>query len=67
MGKYTAMTTNERLADAGLLDAFDRAVRCGDRAEMIRVLSQVEFDTEGATRIAESVLAHPTRYGRLKL
>jgi hypothetical protein len=34
---------------------------------MIKVLSQVEFDTEGATRIAESVLAHPTRYGRLRL
>lgn len=29
MGKYTAMTTNERLTDAGLLDAFHRAVRCG--------------------------------------
>jgi hypothetical protein len=67
VGKYSGMTTNERLFNAGLLDAFDNAAQSGDKAEMVRLFSQVEFDAEGATRIAEAVLADPTRYGRLKL
>ena len=40
--EYEGMTWNERLAAAGLLDAWDRAARRMDRAEMVRVLKCVE-------------------------
>ena len=65
MSKYGGMTTNERLAVAGLMDAFDDATRRGDRAAMIDILLRVEFTPEGAERTADQVLAEPTRYGRV--
>ncbi len=55
------MTVNERLFDAGLLQAFDAAARARDRAEMIRIMSDV--DVEDAARSADSILQNPQRYG----
>ncbi|MGZ2411925.1 hypothetical protein ACUXST_001346 [Sphingomonas sp. F9_3S_D5_B_2] len=43
MGKYDAMTVNERLFEAGLLDAYDVAVRSGDLNEIHAVLKQVDL------------------------
>jgi hypothetical protein len=57
------MTVNERLIAAGLLDQFDAAVRDGDRARMIDILGRVELADQAAS-IIETVLAHPTKYGR---
>ena len=55
------MTVNERLFDAGLLDAFDAAARARDRAELIRLLTEV--DVEGAAWSADTLLENPESYG----
>lgn len=59
------MTLNERLFTAGMLDAFDQAVRDSDRDKMIAFLANVEIDEIQAREIVNTILAHPTRYGRL--
>ena len=65
-GPFDGMTVNERLFSVGLLDQFDDAVRVGDKAQMIAILGRVDLGDQ-AEQIAETVLAHPTRYGRIKL
>jgi hypothetical protein len=55
------MTVNERLFDAGLTDAFDAAARARDRAEMIRLL--IEVDVEDAAWSADTILKRPEPYG----
>jgi hypothetical protein len=66
MGKYAAITVNERLYEAGLMDAFDRAAIEGDRKAMITILGRVELDEKEAGFTADAILAHPTRNGRIK-
>ena len=58
---YSAMTTNERLVTAGLMDAFSVATRSRDRDAMIRLLAEV--DLSQPARIADTILKDPTRYG----
>lgn len=55
------MTVNERLFDAGLMDAFDAATSARDRAEMIQLLTDV--DVKDAARSADTILERPERYG----
>jgi len=38
------MTVNERLFDAGLLDAYHAAKKARNRAEMIRLLTEVDVE-----------------------
>lgn len=59
--RYAGMTVNERLFDAGLTDAFDAAARARDRAEMIRLL--IEVDVEDAAWSADTILKRPEPYG----
>lgn len=50
MPHYEAMTVNERLFAAGLLDAFDRAPQRSDSVELTRILKEValsDADIEG--------------------
>ena len=54
--RFGGMTTNERLVDAGLMGAWDDAVRARDRERMILVLSAVELGDQAA-QIADAVLA----------
>jgi hypothetical protein len=54
--RFGGMTTNERLVDAGLMSAWDDAVRARDRDRMISVLSAVELGDQAAA-IADAVLA----------
>jgi hypothetical protein len=42
LGKYDAMTVNERLFEAGLLDAYDAAIETGDLSEINAVLKKVD-------------------------
>ncbi len=63
--KYDGMTVNERLFTANLLDAFDEAIRLANRERMIELLVKVEFSREAATRTTNSILSHPTRFGRM--
>lgn len=61
--EYEGMTWNERLAAAGLLDAWDRAARRMDRAEMVRVLKCVETKPGDAEETVEIVRANPHNFG----
>jgi hypothetical protein len=60
--KYSGMTTNERLFEADLWQAFDEAVRRRDRAAIIAVLDQVELENQSG-HIADTILANPKFYG----
>ena len=55
--RFAGMTVNERLFDAGLLDAWDEALRTRKRRRMIAILSQVQL-SEDAPQIADAVLAN---------
>lgn len=63
MGQYAGMTTLERLASAGLLEAFDKAILGGDRTEACRILTLVEIAESEATAIVSTVLSSPRKYG----
>ena len=56
-----AMTLNERLHFAGLIERWDAAARARDRAAMLAILKQVGI--EAPERIVDSGLADPARYG----
>lgn len=58
---YAAMTVNERLYTAGLLDAFDRAARSRNRARMIEILADVDVGSPDKT--ADAIIADPRKYG----
>jgi len=60
------MTPNERLFAAGILEEFDEATRIGDSAGMIACLMRAHFSEGEAANMARIILAHPTRYGRLR-
>jgi hypothetical protein len=53
------MTVNERLFSAGLLEAWDEAVRQRDRARMIALLMSVELTAEQAAFTADTALVNP--------
>ena len=59
---YNAMTVNERLFTAGLLAAWDAAVRSRNRDRMIELLNEVELSNQAAS-ISDAVLANPKFYG----
>ena len=61
-GGYSGMTTNERLFAAGTLKQFYSAARRNDRAAMIGFLRDVKISGSDAERIADAILADPTKY-----
>jgi hypothetical protein len=66
MGKYAGMTVNERLFDAGMLDAFARCIERGDDAGAIDILSKVEMSTRDASAIVATIRQNPSKYGFAK-
>ena len=58
MTLYAAMTVNERLFSAGLLEAWDEAVKQRDRARMIALLMSVELAAEQAAFTADIALVN---------
>jgi hypothetical protein len=58
MTLYAAMTVNERLFSAGLLEAWDEAVKQRDRARMIALLMAVELAAEQAAFTADIALVN---------
>jgi len=52
------MTVNERLFSAGLLEAWDEAVKQRDRARMIALLMAVELAAEQAAFAADAALVN---------
>ncbi len=63
MGKYDAMTVNERLFEARLLDKFDQAVRERNKASMVSLLLRVDFNRDQAENAADSILENPKFFG----
>lgn len=59
--RYSAMTINERLAEADLLDAFDIAAKARDREAMLHLLAEVAVADPAST--ADQILKDPERYG----
>ena len=55
MSRFDGMTTNERLFEAGVLDAWDVAFALRDRNEMIALLVQAGL-AEQAASIADQAL-----------
>ena len=50
---FEGMTTNERLAHAGLLELFGKAEATDDRVEMIRLLKKAGFSEVSAVATAD--------------
>jgi len=64
MGKiHGGMTINERLAELGLFEEWDRAVADRDRERMIKVMLKVELSEKQAESTVDTILANPTKYG----
>jgi Immunity protein 27 len=57
---YGAMTVNERLVAAGLLDDFDRAVGAGDVRSLKAILRDVQLGDENIAAILKRVLPDKT-------
>ncbi len=53
MGKYTGMTTLDRLVAAGKLHDFEHAVKAGARKSAIEILQSVELTEEQAVVVYE--------------
>jgi hypothetical protein len=60
---FKAMTANERLSAAGLVNAFDAAARKRARAEMIALLQRVDLSEHQAFETTDTILAFADRYG----
>ena len=58
---YGAMTINERLVEAGLLEAFEVAARSRDRRAMLRLLTEV--DVSDPSQTIDPILHDPAKYG----
>ena len=59
---FAAMTVNERLFAAGLIEAWDAATLVRDRDRMIGILERVDMGEQSATTV-DAVLANPGRHG----
>ncbi len=62
MSKYSGMTVNERLHEAGIMDAWNTAANSRNRDCMIELLGQVELSDQ-AEWIVNTILADPRCYG----
>jgi hypothetical protein len=62
MSRYSGMTVNERLFEAGIMDQWTTAAELRDRNRMIELLGQVEL-SEQAEQVVDTILANPRRYG----
>ena len=60
---YSGMTLNERLYEAGLMVAYDSAVKEKDRNKLFKILRQVALEGEEAAYIINTVLQNPKKYG----
>lgn len=60
---FSAMTVNERLFVAHLLDDGDSTIIARDRQRAIEVLGEVGMDGGTAARTVDAILANPSMYG----
>lgn len=60
---YAAMTVNERLFVAGLLNDWDKATNLRDEQQAITILTSVELSVDQARETVQAVLANLQKYG----
>ena len=53
--KYAGMTVNERLYLSGLMEAFDKAVKSRNYAEVVAILKKVELTDESINPILHKI------------
>ena len=63
MTDYRAMTVNERLFAAGLVNAFDAAARNREKSKMVEILLRVQLSPDQAEETATAFLNDPEKYG----
>ncbi|BAV34404.1 hypothetical protein SCL_2115 [Sulfuricaulis limicola] len=63
---YSAMTVNERLFEAGLMEEFDKAAFVHDEAKIREVLAKVDLGPEAADKVIEWVKNSPHSMYRKK-
>ncbi len=61
MSRFAGMSGNERLHEAGIMDAWDAALRARDRTRMIQLLEIAEWG-EAAVETVDLILKTPERY-----
>jgi hypothetical protein len=61
--ELSGMTVNERLYACGLFKRWDAAAFGRKKEEMVAVLCEVAIAPEEASRIADTILADPKKYG----
>lgn len=55
---YAAMTVNERLCAAELMDDFDKAVQSRDRNLIMQILAKVEVSQADVAAIINKLIKH---------
>ena len=53
MSPYMGMTVNERLFVSGLMDSYEKAIKCRDFAKAAEILEKVEIGEENINAIIE--------------
>ena len=61
--KYSGMTVNERLFEAGLMSAFDQAARARNKTKMVEILKKVELTDAQANETSVAIINSPSMYG----
>ncbi len=61
--KYSGMTINERLFEAGLLRQLHEAARRSGRVRLMSILGQAELSEEQVAETTDTLPAHPEKYG----
>lgn len=62
MSRFAGMTGNERLFEAGVMDAWDVALRARDQDQMIEILKIAEWGDAEAAETVGLILADPAKY-----
>jgi len=61
--ELSGMTVNERLSACDLFQRWDAAAISRNKEEMVALLGEVAITREEASRIVDTILADPNKYG----
>jgi len=61
--KYSGMTLNEMLFEAGLIKEFDKAVKEKNELALIQILQKVNISAKNGKKIIKTIFNNPGKYG----
>ena len=61
--KFSGMTLNEMLFEAGLIKEFDKAVKEKNETALIQVLQKINIPTQNAKKIINTIFNDLKKYG----